>query len=170
VQHVVRRGGVYWWRRRVCKKVGETERTTIAISMRTTNLGLARTIAAHLTHESERMMRRENGEMLSAEQTKAMLMSVARAHLAKLDRVAALEIADGVDAAEGRSSDLIMAWVKRLQGARGTFAKVEVGDRAAMRASGLSLDEIEEVDRTIAFLRDRGCRRRWPPRRREKRA
>src|ERR1035437_3768909 len=91
--------------------------------MRTPNLGLARTIAAHLTHESERMMRRENGEMLSAEQTEAMLTSVARAHLAKLDRVAALEIADGVDAAEGRS--------------------------------GLSLDGIEEVDRTITFLRER---------------
>ena len=101
------------------------------------------------------MMRRENGEMLSAEQTKAMLTSVARAHLAKLDRVAALEIADGVDAAEGRSSDLIMAWVKRLQGARGTFAKVEAGDHAAMRESGLSLDGIEEVDRTITFLRER---------------
>ena len=92
VQHVVRRGAVYWWRRRVCQKVGETARTTIAISLRTTNLGLAWTIAAHLTHESERVMRRENVEMLSAEQTKAMLTSVARAHLAKLDRVAALEI------------------------------------------------------------------------------
>jgi integrase len=145
---------MYWWRRRVCKKVGETERTTIAISMRTPNLGLARTIAAHLTHESERLMRRENGEMLSAEQTKAMLTSVARAHLAKLDRVAALEIADGTDAADGKSSDLVMAWVKRLQGARGTFAKVEAGDRATMLESGLSLDEIEEVDRTIVFLRE----------------
>ena len=127
VQHVVRRGGVYWWRRRVCKKVGETERTTIAISMRTSNLGFARTIAAHLTHESERLMRRENGEMLSAEQTKAMLTSVARAHLAKLDRVAALEIADGVTAGEGKRSDLVMAWVKRFQAARGPAARVEKG-------------------------------------------
>lgn len=155
VQHVVRRGGVYWWRRRVCKKVGETERTTIAISMRTTNLGLARTIAAHLTHESERLMRRENGEMLSAEQTKAMLTSVARAHLAKLDRVAALEIADGIDAANGRHADLIMAWAKRLQAARGPAARVEPGDHAAMMLSGLSAEEILEVDQTIALLRDR---------------
>jgi integrase len=155
VQHVVRRGGVYWWRRRVCKKVGETERTTIAISMRTTNLGLARTIAAHLTHESERMMRRENGEMLSAEQTKAMLTSVARAHLAKLDRVAALEIADGITAGEGKRSDLVMAWVKRLQAARGPAARVEPGDHSAMTQSGLSADEILEVDQTITLLRER---------------
>lgn len=155
VQHVVRRGGVYWWRRRVCKKVGETERTTIAISLRTPNLGVARTIAAHLTHESERVMRRENGEMLSAEQTKAMLTSVARAHLAKLDRVAALEIADGITAGEGKSSDLIMAWVKRLQASRGPFAKVEPSDRAAMTETGLSADEILAVDQTIALLRDR---------------
>src|SRR5664279_3068823 len=154
VQHVVRRGAIYWWRRRVCKKVGETERTTIAISMRTPNLGLARTIAAHLTHESERMMR-ENGEMLSAEQTKAMLTSVARAHLAKLDRVAALEIADGITAGEGKRSDLVMAWVKRLQAARGPAARVEPGDHSAMTQSGLSADEILEVDQTIALLRDR---------------
>jgi hypothetical protein len=155
VQHVVRRGAVYWWRRRVCQKVGETERSTIAISLRTPNLGVARTIAAHLTHESERVMRRENGEMLSAEQTKAMLTSVARAHLAKLDRVAALEIADGITAGEGKSSDLIMAWVKRLQASRGPFAKVETGDHAAMTETGLSAAEILEVDQTIALLRDR---------------
>jgi len=155
VQHVVRRGGVYWWRRRVCKKVGETERTTIAISLRTPNLGVARTIAAHLTHESERVMRRENGEMLSAEQTKAMLTSVARAHLAKLDRVAALEIADGITAGEGKRSDLVMAWVKRFQASRGPFAKVEPSDHSAMTDSGLSTDEILEVDQTITFLRDR---------------
>jgi hypothetical protein len=123
--------------------------------MRTTNLGLARTIAAHLTHESERLMRRENGEMLSAEQTKAMLTSVARAHLAKLDRVAALEIADGIDAANGRRADLIMAWAKRLQAARGPAARVEPGDHAAMMLSGLSAEEILEVDQTIALLRDR---------------
>jgi hypothetical protein len=155
IQHVVRRGGVYWWRRRVCKKVGETVRTTIAISMRTPNLSLARTIAAHLTYESERMMGRENGEMLSAEQTKAMLTSVARAHLAKLDRVATLEIADGITAGEGKRSDLVMAWVKRLQAARGLSAGVEPGDHSAMTQSGLSADEILEVDQTITLLRDR---------------
>lgn len=155
VQHVLRRGGIYWWRRRIGKKVGKTDRATIAISLKTTNLGFARSIAAHLTHESERMMRQENGEMLSAEQTKAILTSVARTHLAKLDRVSALEIADGVDASDGRSSDLVMAWVKRLQGARGVSAKVELEDHAAMRASGLSADEIKEVDHTIAFFRGR---------------
>lgn len=122
--------------------------------MRTTNLGLARTIAAHLTHESERLMR-ENGEMLSAEQTKAMLTSVARAHLVKLDRVAALEIADGITAGEGKRSDLVMAWVKRLQASRGPFAKVESGDHSAMTETGLSADEILEVDQTITLLRDR---------------
>ena len=85
--------------------------------------------------------------MLSAEQTKAMLTSVARAHLAKLDRVAALEIADGITAGEGKSSDLIMAWVKRLQASRGPFAKVEPSDRAAMTETGLSADEILAVTR-----------------------
>jgi hypothetical protein len=48
-----------------------------------------------------------------------------------------------------------MAWVKRLQASRGPFAKVEPGDHAAMTETGLSADEILEVDQTIALLRNR---------------
>lgn len=53
VQHVFRRGAVYWWRRRIVQKVGESDRAPIAISLNTSELFLARTIAADLTLESE---------------------------------------------------------------------------------------------------------------------
>jgi hypothetical protein len=48
VQHVFRRGAVYWWRRRLLKKAGERELAPIAISLRTRDLSKARTVAAHL--------------------------------------------------------------------------------------------------------------------------
>jgi hypothetical protein len=66
VQHVFRRGAVYWWRRRVLKKPGESERVTMAISMQTSELGIARTIAAHLTLESDRILREGSLAMLPA--------------------------------------------------------------------------------------------------------
>lgn len=36
---------------------------------------------------------------------------VARDHLRKLNRIAALELVDGISAADGRRSDLVMGWV-----------------------------------------------------------
>jgi hypothetical protein len=83
----------------VAASVGKSGRLNARRLSSAPNLGLARTIASHLTHESERMMR-QDGKMPSAEQTKAVLTSIARADLTKLERVATLEIADGVDAAE----------------------------------------------------------------------
>lgn len=67
VQHVFRRGAIYWWRRRILQKVGERERAPIAISMNTSELFMARTIAAHLTLESERIMQEGKRKMLSAQ-------------------------------------------------------------------------------------------------------
>jgi hypothetical protein len=39
--------------------------------------------------------------------------AVARGHLAKMDRLAVIETADGVKAEEGRSSDRAMVWAER---------------------------------------------------------
>ena len=90
VQHVFRRGAIYWWRRRVLKNPGESERLTIAISMQTSELRMARTIAAHLTLESDRILREGPSAMLSSMQVKTMLTTVASNHLRKLARVSTL--------------------------------------------------------------------------------
>jgi hypothetical protein len=108
VQHVFRRGAVYWWRRRLLKKRGDGELLTIAISMRTHELSRARSIAAHLTAASDGILRQGKRDVLSAVQIRSILKSVARAHLAKLDRFAILETADGIAAEEGRAADRIM--------------------------------------------------------------
>ena len=124
VQHVFRRGAVYWWRRRLLKKTGERELAPVAISLRTRDPSKARTIAAHLAVASDGILRQEGREVLSPVQVRSMLGSVARTHLAKLDRLAALETADGITADDGRSSDRIMGWARRLQASQGIAATV----------------------------------------------
>ena len=88
VQHVFRRGDVYRWRRRLLKKAGESGLAPIALSLGTRELSKARTIAAHLAVASDGILRQEGRDVLSPIQVRAMLESMARTHLAKLDRLA----------------------------------------------------------------------------------
>ncbi|MET3844343.1 hypothetical protein [Bradyrhizobium sp. OAE829] len=162
VQHVFRRGAVYWWRRRLLKKAGG-ERTR-ADCDQPENAGPCQggTIAAHLAVASDGILRQEEGrEVLSAVQVRSMLESVARTHLAKLDRLAVLETADGITADEGRTSDRVMGWARRLQASQGIAAVVGDTERGVLAANGLSLEEIEEVHWTLELLRQ-GSRGSFP--------
>lgn len=156
VQHVFRRGAVYWWRRRIVQKVGESDRAPVAISLQTREPLVARTIAAHLTLESDRMLREGYRSMLSAQQVKSLLATTVSDHLHKLNRVATLELADGLSASEGRRSDLIMGWALRLRAARGPNATIDSGDHVGILESGLSQEDIAEIGETIALLRKQG--------------
>jgi integrase len=153
VQYVFRRGAIYWWRRRLLKKTGEGELTPVAISLRTRDLSKARTIAAHLAVASDGILRQEGRDVLSPVQVRSMLESVARAHLAKLDRLAALETADGLAAQDGRASDRVMGWARRLQASQGIAARVGPAERGILTTNGLTEEEIEEVDWTLDLLR-----------------
>lgn len=152
VQHVFRRGATYWWRRRLIKKPGESGLAPIAISLQTREPVVARTIAAHLTLESDRVLREGHRRMLSAQQVKTLLTTAVSNHLHKLNRVAVLELADGIRAADGRRSDLIMGWALRLRAARGHTATVDSSDHAAILESGLSKEDLTEIGQTIALL------------------
>jgi hypothetical protein len=153
VQHVFRRGAVYWWRRRLIHKNGESARVRIAFSLRTRDLWRARSIAAHLAVASDGMLRQERREMLSAAQTRSMLEAVARGHLVKMDRLAVIETADGVSAEEGRSSDRVMGWARRLQAVQGAFATVGGAERRMLAENGLAQSEIDEVGQVLDLLR-----------------
>lgn len=153
VQHVFRRRSMYWWRRRLLKKVGESELAPIAISLRTRDLSKARTIAAHLAVASDGILRQEGREVLSPVQVRSMLESVARVHLAKLDRLAALETADGIAADDGRASDRVMGWARRLQASQGIAATIGEAERCVLTANGLTQEEIEDVSWTLDLLR-----------------
>src|ERR1700722_2721432 len=91
--------------------------------------------------------------MLSPAQARSILESVARAHLEKMDRLAVVETADGVSAEEGRSSDRVMGWARRLQAAQGTAAAVSAAERRVMAEYGLTQQEIDEVGQTLDLLR-----------------
>jgi hypothetical protein len=136
VQHVFRRGATYWWRRRLIKKCGESGGASVAISLRTREPLVARTIAAHLTLESDHILREGYRSMLSAQQVKSLLTTAVSHHLHKLNRLAALELADGISASEGRRADLIMGWALRLKAARGPSATIDSSDHAAILESG----------------------------------
>jgi len=128
----------------------------IAISLQTRKHLAARTIAAHLTLESDRILRQQGCRgMLTVQQVKSLLTTVVSNHLHKLNRLAALEAADGINADDGRRSDLIMGWALRLKAARGPEAVVEVSDHPAICASGLAEPDVAEINQTIALLRGR---------------
>lgn len=153
VQHVFRRGAIYWWRRRLLKKTGERELAPVGISLRTRDLSKARTIAAHLAVASDGILRQEGREVLSVVQVRAMLDSVARSHLAKLDRLSALETADSVTADDGRACDRVTGWARRLQASQGIAATVGETERRVMTENGLTREEIDEVAQTLELLR-----------------
>jgi hypothetical protein len=79
-----------------------------------------------------------------------------------MNRVAALELADGFRAADGRRSDLILGWALRLKAARGPNAVIEASDLPAMVASGLTEADVAEINRTVAMLRERRASDRPP--------
>ncbi len=152
-QHVFRRGAVYWWRRRLLKKNGERELAPIAISLRTRELPIARTIAAHLSVASDGILRQERSKVLSAFQVRSILESVARSQLIKLDRLAVLETADGITADEGRSSDRVMGWARRLQASQGFAASVGSAEQRVLTENGLTAAEVEDVTSTLDLLK-----------------
>ncbi len=91
--------------------------------------------------------------MLSAAQTRSMLEAVAREHLAKMDRLAVMETADGLSAEEGRSSDRVMGWTRRLQAVQGASAIVGDAERRMLAENGLAQSEIDEVAQVLDLLR-----------------
>lgn len=91
--------------------------------------------------------------MLSAAQARSMLEVVARTHLVKMDRLAVLETADGVRAEEGRSSDRVTGWARRLQAVQGMFAIVGDAERRMLEENGLTQLEIDEVGQVLDLFR-----------------
>lgn len=91
--------------------------------------------------------------MLSAFQVRSILESVARSQLVKLDRLAVLETADGITADEGRSSDRVMGWARRLQASQGFAASVGSAEQRVLTENGLTAAEVEDVVRTLDLLK-----------------
>ena len=162
VQYVFRRGAVYWWRRRLPVQPRTDCRPGIEVSLRTKSLRIARSIAAEVTRASEHLMQEMRQSMISADDARRILTKVAITHSAKLDRVAAAELAYGDSAQSGRTMDLVTGWAYRLFAAQGMDAAVGETERNEMLAAELDEQMIAAVAQTITTLRDSGA---MPPNR-----
>ena len=162
VQYVFRRGAVYWWRRRLPVQHRTDCRSRIEVSLRTTSLSIARSIAAEVTRASEHLLHGMNQSMISADDARRILTKVAITHSAKLDGVSAAELSFGDSAKTARTADIATGWAYRLFAAQGIDAAVGEIEHKEMLAAGLDPQTITLVTQTLVTLRERGA---MPPNR-----
>lgn len=80
IQHVHRRGGVYWWRRRLPVALplltcGKHPPCHVQASLGVREIGAARSLAAHLTARSEVVFEWMKAGMLSASECNSVLQA-----------------------------------------------------------------------------------------------
>ena len=137
--HLLRRGAVYYWRRKVPRAlVACANRKHLLISLRTWSPLHARSLAIQLDALIEDLIVMAETRFLSQVQLDGMLREVLLKHLAKLDRVAAVAKLRGFDRLQAERDDRRTGWVYRLLDAHGPNAHVSDADRAAILADGLA--------------------------------
>jgi integrase len=158
--YVFKRGAVYWWRRRLPDGTDSRALVQTEISLSTKELHEAKRVAADVTQASERLLPLLRDKMISAEDAKKILVKVALAHSAKLDAVAANEIAYGADIESSRRADIATGWAYRLLAAHGKNARIGEQEVRDMRAAGIDDEIIRQAQQTIVSLRAAGA---FPP-------
>ena len=160
IQHVFKRGSVYWWRRRLRNGTESRDLLRLELSLNTKDLHEAKRLAAELTLASEKLVPLLRDKMISAEDSKKILVKVALAHSAKLDAVAANEIAYGADVESSRRADVATGWAYRLLAAHGRNARIGEQEVREMRSAGIDDNTIRQAQKTIVTLRAGGA---YPP-------
>ena len=129
--HLLRRNGVYYWRRKMPKAlVACQNRAHVLISLRTFNPKQASSLAAQLDALLDDLTTMPDARLLTQPQLDGMLRDVLMHHLAKLERVAAVEkLERGFDRSRAERDDLRTAWVYRLLESKGPSAQVSNDDR-----------------------------------------
>lgn len=152
--HLVRRGAVYYWRRRLPRRLAAcSNRRHVFMSLKTCSADRARALAAQLDAAFAEIAMLAETNFLSAPQLDAMLRDVIAAHSAKLDRIAAAGKTDPhFDAAEAARMDLRIGWAYRLLDAQGSSAVMRGEDRTAMFAAGFTDADVALVDQHLALL------------------
>lgn len=156
IQHVYRRGAVYWWRRRLPTGSGSRAFVRIELSLITRYSETAKAIASEVTQVCERLIPGLRTAMISAEDAKKILIQVAMEHSAHLDFMAAATRGRSVDVDEKRRSEICSGWAQRLFAAHGKGAKVGPNEEREMLAAGLDAAMVRKVSDLIVFLRNTG--------------
>ncbi len=156
-ENVYRRGGVYWWRRRL--NLGDEGACSyIRISLKLRDPRSARELARRVGVEADRLVRMG---MLTASEQKQLLKAFVDHHAGHLETVAGLVAHQ--DAERGANAEPIIDRIRRerimgaaysVLGSRGVAA--EVGDRevAALATRGFEPAEIDQVRAQVAYFRD----------------
>ncbi|CUX29335.1 MULTISPECIES: site-specific integrase [Rhizobium/Agrobacterium group] len=156
IQHVYKRGSVYWWRRRLPLGTGVHAWVRLEISLHTKELGRARVVAPEVTLASHRLLPSLRHNMISPEDAKKILIQAAKQHSFHLDAMMAIGSGAGVDAANKRQTEIRTGWAFRLFAAQGINARVGPDEEREMRAAGLDDEMVQGVCETIAFLSTNG--------------
>ncbi|WP_158806909.1 DUF6538 domain-containing protein [Beijerinckia sp. L45] len=163
IPHVIRRGAVYYWRRRLPSALAESPRSgTLLFGLRTRDPRRARFLAGQITALADRLFVDVMDQRLDHSQLQTIFRSAFTRHLDKLEAVVARErVAPDFDAEDSRRSDQVMAWVYRLLETRGATAHVDDCARAQMAESGVDDRSIAEVDLMLDAMRknDMACER-----------
>ncbi len=158
VSHLLRRGAVYYWRRKLPPALAAyANRKHLLISLRTWDPARARSLAIQLDACFEDLLVTPETRLLTPAQLDGILRDVLVRHLAKLGRVAAAaKLAMGFDRGQAERDDLRTAWVYRLLDAQGPGAYVADADRAAILAEGFDEKDVEFITDHLARLQDNG--------------
>lgn len=151
IQHVFKRGSVYWWRRRLPIGTGARDWVRLELSLDTKERELARRIAPEVARASDRLLPALKAKMISTDDAKRILIQVAKKHSDYLD-----SIARGGDAEKGRRSEIASGWAIRLYAAQGENAAVGPIEERELRATGLDDDMIDSVRTSLEFYRTSG--------------
>ena len=148
-ESVYRRGGMYWWRRRLSLGNGRPS-SYIHCSLRVRDGRRARMLARLVNVEADRIAR--NG-MLTAIEQRELLKRFIDAQVGHLDGVTSLMAHR--DAAMGASAEALDERVRRDRRMSVVYAAdIGAAEAAKLAAEGWDAKEIEELGRNVRFLRD----------------
>lgn len=157
-QHVYRRGGVYWWRRRV-NLIANGERAYLHLSLRVRDPARARVLALRVGAEADRLSLSARTQKLDGAQQVQLLKRFITDQLIEADAVAVANTAkplldyEGREAADwnGRPLDALGAHrraerqlciVFNALAAGGAAARIRPEDETALLGQGFSAEEI----------------------------
>lgn len=152
--HLVRRGAVYYWRRRFGGPALGCRAQIVTVSLATKDKAEARRRGARMTLTSEQVAEDIRRGRLTPDEAKAILVAVARSHA---DKLALAADADRVRAAHepmsGERADRIVGAVYRLLAERGRSASLSEEDGPFLVSCGLDPRDARQVATTLETFR-----------------
>jgi integrase len=158
-QHVYRRGGIYWWRRRLASLDGSCY---VHVSLRLRDPDRARQLGRLVNAEAERVVELVRKGMLRSDQQTEVLKRFIGEQIVELDHVA-LKVTQGQpvlcddgeyldQAAVRRTVERRLSKVFALFAVGGAHAALDAGTEEAFRREGLSDTDLIEVGALVREL------------------